>query len=228
METTTFEAAYELWIGAHAEQRTGERRGRLVRGHQYAEKLLLQHVWWPLFGNFDHLHPEYEVMDWNRKSQFMDFAYTPPFGRFGIECDGYQSHVKDMDRERFSYALNRDNYLTGMGWKMIHFSFDDIQHRPELCRMLLQLIVGPQLLRSPRSEWAVLTLFEKEVLRLACQMTKPIRTKDVSSYFQVGFRVARNALRKLCTIDLLTPISNGTYVTGYQVNERTYEKLILL
>ena len=32
------------------------------------------------------------------------------FGRFGIECDGFQSHVKDMDREKFNYSLNRDNF----------------------------------------------------------------------------------------------------------------------
>lgn len=63
------------------------------------------------FGNLDHLHPEYEVYDWNRKSQFLDFAYLPAFGRFGNECDGYQSHIKDMDREGFNYSLNRETRL---------------------------------------------------------------------------------------------------------------------
>lgn len=98
-----FEKEHEAFIERHLSARTGERRGRLARGHQYAEKLLLQNVWWPLFGNLDHLHPEYEVYDWNRKSQFLDFAFLPPYGRFGLECDGYQSHVKDMDREKFSF-----------------------------------------------------------------------------------------------------------------------------
>ena len=56
-------------------------------------------------GNFDNLHPEYEIYDWNRKSQFLDFAFLTPLGRFGIECDGYQSHIKDMDREKFGLRL---------------------------------------------------------------------------------------------------------------------------
>ena len=138
-----FEKAHQLLLDRHLSIRTGERRGRLSRGHQYAEKLLLRNVWWPLFGNLDDLHPEYEVYDWNRKSQFLDVAFLPSYGKFGLECDGYQSHVKDMDRERFSYSLNRENYLNGLGWRIIHFSFDDVQNRPEICRMLLQMADFP-------------------------------------------------------------------------------------
>lgn len=118
-----FEEAHGLFIDQHMKSRTGERRGRLVRGHNFAEKLFLQNVWWPMFESLDDLHPEYEVYDWNRKSQFLDFAFLPQTGSsFGIECDGYQSHVKDMDREKFNYSVNRDTFLTGMGWRMIHFS----------------------------------------------------------------------------------------------------------
>jgi hypothetical protein len=132
-----FEFSHQTFIDYHTALRSGERKGRLIRGHLYAEKLFLQNVWYPLFGHLDHLHPEYEIYVWNRKSQFIDFAYLTPFGRFGMECDGFQSHVKDMDREKFSYSLNRETFLTAMGWKMMHFSFDDIQNRPEVCRMLL-------------------------------------------------------------------------------------------
>ncbi|NOU73658.1 hypothetical protein GC098_19910 [Paenibacillus sp. LMG 31458] len=67
-----FEQAHQSFIENHHARRTGERKGRLLRGHNYAEKLLLQQVWWPLFGNFDNLHPEYEIYDWNRKSQYKD------------------------------------------------------------------------------------------------------------------------------------------------------------
>jgi hypothetical protein len=111
-----FEQEHKLFIERHISLREGERKGRLLRGHQYAEKLLLKNVWWPLYGNFDYLHPEYEIYDWNRKSQFLDFAVLPTFGRISLESDGFQSHVRDMDRDKFSYSLNRDNFLTGMGW----------------------------------------------------------------------------------------------------------------
>ncbi len=73
-----FETAHQAFIDHHAALRSGERKGRLLRGHLYAEKLFLQNVWHPLFGHLDYLHPEYEIYDWNRKSQFIDFAYVTP------------------------------------------------------------------------------------------------------------------------------------------------------
>lgn len=221
-----FNQAHRTFMEKHLAGRMGERRGRLQRGHQYAEKLLLQNVWWPLFGTFEHLHPEYEVYDWNRKSQFLDFAFLPPYGRFGIECDGFQSHVKDMDREKFSYALNRDTFLTGMGWKMLHFSFDDIQSRPEVCRMLLNLAVGPYLLMAPSGSPAgSASPLEKEVLRLAWHLGGSVRPRDVAVHDSVSFRTARNRLNRLVHKGWLRPVASGTYICRYELTDRSVEGL---
>ncbi len=219
-----FEKAHKEFLDRHLARRTGERKGRLLRGHLYAEKLLLKNVWWPLFGNLDHLHPEYEVYDWNRKSQYLDFAFLPPFGRFGLECDGFQSHVKDMDREKFSYALNRDTFLTGMGWKMIHFSFDDVQNRPEVCRMLLQLVISPYLIQHRTVHPA--DLIEKEVLRLAWRLGRWIRPKDVSDHFEVDFRTARKWLRSLVEKGWLNPVARGGDVRYYELKDGSLEHLL--
>ncbi|UVI30484.1 BlaI/MecI/CopY family transcriptional regulator [Paenibacillus spongiae] len=212
-----FEQSHQAFLDRHLASRAGERRGRLLRGHNYAEKLLLQNVWWPMFGNLEHLHPEYEIYDWNRKSQFLDFAFLPPFGRFGIECDGFQSHVKDMDRERFSYALNRDTFLTGMGWKMIHFSFDDVQNRPEVCRMLLKLVLSPYLIRDKTA--SSISPSERDVLRLAWSLGKPLRPKDVIDRYQVNYRTAHKWLQGLIDKGLLRSTSTGKYSCYYEVRE---------
>lgn len=215
---TEFEAAHTLYVQQHIESRFGERRGRLERGHQYAEKLFLQNVWWPLVGNFEHLHPEYEIQDWNRRSQFLDFAFLHENGgRIGIECDGFQSHIKDMDREKFSYALNRDSFLTGMGWKMLHFSFDDIQKRPEVCRMLLQLSLGPMIIEATnhagRSE---LSPEEKEVLRTAWRLGKTIRPKDVRIKYGFSHRKCSAILQSLVGKRLLRAITGCSYICKYE------------
>ncbi|OCT11530.1 hypothetical protein A8709_07655 [Paenibacillus pectinilyticus] len=213
----SFEHAHLAFIECHLTRRAGERRGRLLRGHNYAEKLFLKQVWWPLFESFDNLHPEYEIYDWNRKSQFLDFAYLTSSGRFGIECDGFQSHIKDMDREKFSYALNRDTFLTGMGWRMIHFSFDDIQNRPEVCQMLLQLVIGPHLIRQ--SAAPSLTPEEKEVLRMAINLSRPIRPKDITSFYEVNFRTSRKWLGSLVAKGVLTKTGSGAYARHYELND---------
>ncbi|WP_256717849.1 hypothetical protein [Paenibacillus odorifer] len=70
-----YEQAHEKFIAHHLANRTGERRGRLERGHGHAEKLFLQNVWWPLRGDFNDLHPEYEVLDLQRRAYFADFAF---------------------------------------------------------------------------------------------------------------------------------------------------------
>jgi len=213
-----FEQAHREFVEHHLARRSGERKGRLLRGHQHAEKLLLRNVWWPLFGTLSHLHPEYEIYDWNRKSQFLDYAYLPPYAKIGIECDGFQSHIKDMDREGFSYALNRDTFLTGMGWTMVHFSYDDVQNRPEVCRMLLQLIVGPYLLRKPAS--SSLAEAEKDVLRLAWSLGRPVRPKDVIAAQRCNFRTARNRLQALANRGIVKPLERGGLVRSYELTDK--------
>lgn len=32
-----------------------------MEGHNHAERLFLEKVWWPAFENFLHLYPEYEI-----------------------------------------------------------------------------------------------------------------------------------------------------------------------
>lgn len=212
-----FESAHAAFLRQHLNLRSGERRGRLERGHQYAEKLFLEKIWWPLVGNFDHLHPEYEIYDWNRRSQFLDFAFITGNGdQIGIECDGFQSHIKDMDRERFSYALNRDTFLTGMGWKMLHFAFDDIQRRPEVCRMLLQMSVMP--IMAGTSANPTLTPMQKDVLKLAWRLGRAIRPKDVMEVYDLSFRPARNVLTQLVGLGLITPRDNGKQIRGYELS----------
>lgn len=220
---SSFESAHQLFVERHEQSRNGERKGRLLRGHQYAEKLFLEKVWWPLFNSFDHLHPEFEIVDWNRKSQFLDFAFLTPFGRVGIEIDGFQAHVKEMDREKFSYSLNRDTFLSAMGWRMVHFSFDDVQQRPEVCQMLLQLIMSPYLL-SHGSDIAI-TLEEKEVLRLMWQHGNTIRPIDVANMLQISSKSARRILLSAAKKGYVRSLSNGRVVRYYELHEAGFERL---
>jgi hypothetical protein len=192
---------------------------------KHTTDFLSQNVWWPLMGSFEHLHPEYEVYDWNRKSQFLDFAFVVANAKFGIEIDGFQSHIKDMDREKHSYALNRDNFLTGIGWKMLHFSFDDVQRRPDIAQMLLQLALAPYLIRSQVNLAPTLHAHEREVLRPAWSLGRSIRPIDVKNALQINFRTARNRLQALAAKGLLEPLSTGNGVRRYRLTEYTPTQL---
>lgn len=112
----SFENAHKQFIAGHlASRATGERRGRLERGHQHAEILFLRNVWWPLRGDFSMLHPEYEVLDWRGRSYFADFAWLPGTIKLLFEIKGYASHVRDMDRQKYCNELNRETFFVCHG-----------------------------------------------------------------------------------------------------------------
>jgi hypothetical protein len=58
-----FEKSYEVFLQEHYAMRNGERLRRLKEGHGHAELLFLKQVWWKALGEFQYLHPEYEVKD---------------------------------------------------------------------------------------------------------------------------------------------------------------------
>ncbi|EOS53437.1 hypothetical protein [Paenibacillus barengoltzii] len=144
MSSISFEENYTAFLEHHLARRSGERRGRLERGHAHAESLFLRNVWWPLRGNFDDLHPEYEVTDWRGRSYFADFAWLPGNGELKLlfEIKGYAAHVRDMDRQKYCHELNRETFLHAMGYQVISFAYDDVEQRPELCINLLRMVLS--------------------------------------------------------------------------------------
>jgi hypothetical protein len=204
---TAFEDAHRSFIQHHIERRTGERRGRLERGHNHGEKLFLKHVWWPLRHSFEHLHPEYEVLDWRGRSYFADIAWLPGHIKLLIEIKGFATHVRDMDRQKYCNELNRETFLHTMGYQVISFAYDDVEQRPELCITLLRLVLTRyQTAKAPVSR-AILA--EKEIIRLAIELARPIRPLDVVDHFEINQRTAVSMLARLCEKGWLIPFVSG-------------------
>ncbi|WP_151733590.1 DUF559 domain-containing protein [Paenibacillus tengchongensis] len=213
-----FEAAHEQFISRHiAARAAGERQDRLVRGHRHAETLFLRNVWWPLQGHFDGLHPEYEVADWRGRSYFADFAWLPGYTRLLIEIKGFSSHVRDMDRRKFSNELNRETFLYAMGYQVISFAYDDVEQQPEQCIHLLRMVMSRyEPSRAPVSQ---ALLMEQETIRLAVRLARPIRPIDVKQHFSIDYKPAVRTLRELCAKGWLRPAQrgNGERIVSYEL-----------
>lgn len=200
----TFEEAHAQFIQKHLKKRSGERKGRLQRGHHHAEKMFLQNVWWPAYKHFDHLHPEYEVLDWRNRSYYADFAWINGTIKLIIEIKGYGPHVKDMDRQKYCNELNRETFLFAMGFFVISFAYDDVERNPELCKTMLKMVMNRFSLEAApvsRARFA-----EKEVIRFAIQKARPVKPKDVQQHFQIDQRTAVSMLRSLCDKGWFEPI----------------------
>ena len=212
-----FEEAHEAFLKGHLAKRTGERRDRLLRGHNHGEKLFLKNVWWPERGNFDGLHPEYEIVDWRGRSYFADFAWLWLFVKLVIEIKGYRTHVQEMDRTKHSLELNRETFLCAMGYSVISFAYDDVEQRPELCRMLLRMVLArflPQGGSAPRA-----LLAEKEAIRLTISLGGSARPVDIERHFEVDKKTAIRMLRGLCDKGWLVPAvrDGGDRVVRYEL-----------
>lgn len=201
-----FEDKHEMFIQSHLARRSGERKGRLKRGHGHREKLFLKNVWWPLYRNFDHLHPEYEITDWRGRPYFGDFAFLPGQLKLMIEIKGYGPHVRDMDRKKYCNELNRELYLQTLGYRIASFAYDDVDNRPDLCMNILDFLLRRYLVSDqPIQRWQVA---ESEVIRLALGSPGPIRPKQVAHHLQISNRTAGKYLQSLCSKGVLRPVSN--------------------
>ncbi|WP_151736562.1 hypothetical protein [Paenibacillus tengchongensis] len=190
-----FEQCHQEFLAKHLSNRTGERKGRLERGHGHAEQLFLRNVWWQLRGDLRGLHPEYEVLDWRGRSYFADFAFLPGAFKLIFEIKGYQVHVKDMDRLKYSNELNRETFLAAMGCQVIPFAYDDVEQRPELCVTLLRMLLS-RYMASPAPEGRLL-LEEREAVRYMISAGGTVRPKDVGNYFSLAPKTVRNLLTRL-------------------------------
>jgi very-short-patch-repair endonuclease len=124
----------------------------LERGHGHGEKQFCQHIWWELKGNFDALHPEYEVTDWRGKSYFADFDYKVPGSKATLlwEIKGFNSHVKEMDRNKFYMECKRELYLEALGFRVISIAYEDLESNP---RLIISLIRSLQR-EAEKFEWS--------------------------------------------------------------------------
>jgi len=207
---------YEEWLERHLAARKGERRRRLAEGHGHAERLFAETIWLPVVGNFAHLHPEYEIADERGRPLFIDFAFTPPALRAAIEVDGYGPHHRDLDRRQFVEQLNRQNYLVIQGWKVLRFSYDDICGRPQLCRTIIQRLLG----LCYGSDDDPLTLHQRELLRRAMRLGRPFTPDDASEWTGLSKRTVCPMLRELRAQGYLEPASGLVRIRRYKLTPK--------
>lgn len=213
-----FHLAYELFIEHHRGRGSPERRRKLRNGVGFAERTFLQHVWWPLMGNFEHLHPEYEVADYSGSARFVDFAYVRGTGRLAIEIDGFAAHAKQLDRRQFAYRLHRQNVLTVDGWDILRFAFDEVKTNPRRCQQTIQQYMGSRFATNltGRGDRSV-TAIDREIVRLARSRPRPFSPTDVAQHLGLGRAAVYRHLRRLVERGWLVPASGEKRIRTYRL-----------
>lgn len=220
-----FHRAYENLLATNRKGSSAERLRRLQSGLGFAELTFLKNVWWPLIGNFEFLHPEYEVPDYSEKSRFIDFACLRPGIKLAIEIDGFSSHVKNVDRWQFAYRLHRQNVLTVDGWDILRFPFDDVANRPRQCQRTIQQYMGLRFAtESPgKNESPRVTAIDREIVRLARTLSGTLSPGDVARHLGTSRHTVYRHLQRLVERGWLQPASGTKRIRTYALTEAMHE-----
>ncbi|QQE81256.1 DNA-binding response regulator [Alicyclobacillus sp. SO9] len=211
-----FDEAYRMFIESHRKVRKGERLRRLDDGHGHAEHLFLKEVWWPVFRQFENLHPEYEIYDYKDGFRYIDFAYILPYFRVAIEIDGFGPHFRNISAWKFDDHCLRQNYLVIDGWYVIRFTYNQIKEQPRLCQQTVQQFFGRWL--SNTTSLSRLTTLEREIVRLASRHIKPVSPKEICEDLGIGSAYAHRLLHNLIEKNWLEPASGSVRVRSYKLH----------
>jgi len=219
-----FEHAHQQFIQDHLSRRRGERKGRLERGHGHGEKSFAEKIWWVLKGNFDRLHPEYELLDWRGKPYFADFVYFSLAGvlKLIIEIKGFGTHVQEMDRQGHRRECERELFFEGIGYRVVSIAYDDIRDQPDLIVAMLRMLLSQY--ESEPAMAPKLTFAENEIVRTALTIGRPVRPLDLEQALGMTHRRVVRELTALCESGWFRPITgkDGKRVVRYELIRKPF------
>lgn len=210
-----FDQQYELWIHANILNEKNPRRLEILQkglGHGTVE--FLRSVWFPAIGNFNDLHPEWEVRDFSNGYRYLDLAYMPCGARGGIEIQGYGPHARDLDVRRFKDLCRRHCLLALDGWTFLPIAYPSIVEEPKQCQQLILSFVG----RFVASDVpASLSWLEAEAVRFARRLLRPITPLELANHLRVSDRHTRRLLHKLVELQILDIASGEQRARTYKL-----------
>lgn len=208
-----FDKAYEDLIKWHCSRRTGPGLQRIERGLGHAERTFLKQVWWPAYGHFENLHPEYAVKDFKDGFRFIDFAYVEGHSRLAIEIEGFGPHWKDISQEDYTDNCRRENSLLLDGWIVLRFTYQDVTSSSRQCELTIRQAKADIIARS--SAFKDTNPYERDVIRLAIRSTQPITPKDVCDYLNISRDYSFSLLHGLTEKKWLLPARGTCKIRSY-------------
>lgn len=210
---STFEQKYGEWLESNIMQEKNHRRRELLEkglGHGTTE--FLRTVWFPAVQHFDHLHPEWEVLDFHNGYRYVDLAYMPGGMKGGIEIQGYGPHARDIDVKRFKDLCWRHCLLALDNWIFLPIAYLSIKDEPRRCQQLVLSFIGRFMATDVPTE---LTCLEAEAVRFARRELRPFTPMELAAHLRISDQYARRVLHKLVELEHLEVASGNKRCRKY-------------
>lgn len=212
----SFEVEHEKWMKLHVSKRNGERRDALLRGHGYGNRLFVEKIWWTLAGNFDGLHPEYEVADWRGRSFFVDLMWISGGERFAFEIMDFGSHGKD--RTKYRMDLNRGLFLQSQQCCLISISLDEIKENPSFVQSILRNMLTSHLVKDVKrlDYGGHYAKIEKKLIQYAIRNNRVIQPAKAARELELHKQTVIRYCGVLASKGKLLPVPSGESGKIYQ------------
>ncbi|MFD0961471.1 hypothetical protein [Paenibacillus chungangensis] len=207
----SFEVEFQAFLEKQISEATGTRLDMLQK-ELVGEKKLFQEVLWPIFQTFEGFVLEYELQSSSGVKMYMD-AYFKPYG-IAFESDGYVVHGENISRSRFSFEKQRVRTMAKSGIVYMPFSWDELDKKAEQCRASVYELLS----RFRASPDSTLNVYEREAIRYALRLGRPIRREDLFSLLKKSDWIVRNVIKSLVDKSLIVPLKPN--------NSRHYEYVV--
>jgi len=210
----SYEAEFDRLLERQIRSAEGQRL-EMLKKDKIGEKRLYCAVIRPVLPSAaDEIVMEYEIPSMTGVRIYLDF-YLPSL-RWALECEGFVAHAEKITRDRFDFEKARIRAMAAQRITPIPFSWDEITNKPEACRRALYELLGRQT-AVPGAAYADLTLYEREIIRYAIWLNRPLQFKDFIDCTGMKKDFIRKILKTMMKKELIAPLNQGKQRVYYYV-----------
>ncbi|MCD9021192.1 hypothetical protein [Cohnella silvisoli] len=200
-----YKSEYTKLLEEQKRQATGMRLEMLLKQGE-GERKLCEEILTPTLKTLKGIVLEKEIITLTGVKAYIDAYYEPL--RFGFEGEGFVAHAENITRPRFDFERQKIRSMVALGIKYVPFSWDDMDKKPDMCRRTVFELLG-RFSGNMGVSYREVSLYEREVIRYALWLDRPIRMSDVRECLQKGPETCRGVLREMVDKRLLKPLHDG-------------------
>lgn len=212
MRIQSFDEQFDLFV-IEQKKLAAPRRLEMLERDLSGTKRMFKKALFPVFQTFAGFELEYELTGPGGVKIYIDTMYAP-FG-FAFEFEGFSAHAETITRERFSFEKSRVRTMLLSGCVYIPFTWDELDKKSDQCRSFVYELVNKY--SSNYNLRSKLTPYEREVIRFALTLSRPICLADICVCLGKKKDLAYKVIRSLVDKKLLQLVNekfkrNQTYI----------------
>jgi hypothetical protein len=212
-----YEQDYERLLEEQKQQATGMRL-EILNKQGEGEKKLVSNIILPVLKTTKGLILEYEFVTITGVRAYIDSFFIPLW--IGFEGEGFIVHAQNNTRSRFDFERNKIRSISVNHYDYFPFSWDEMDKKPELCQRSIYEKLGRRMSNGGiGTSYSEVSLYEREVIRYALRLGRPIRMADVCECLQSSHDFCLKVIRDMIAKKLLISINPS--------NKRNHEYILV-